>query len=134
MIDDKKYLRLAVDEGQKGHPPHLYGAVVVKDGKIIGIDHSHTWELCDPSRHAEVSAIAAACKNADQHNIHGATLYASHEPCLMCFVCAAWAEIDRIVFAKPASPNGDTYDFDSVSIFDMAKKLRRPMKIERILL
>jgi guanine deaminase len=110
----------------------MYGAVVAKDGEVLAVDHSHTWEKHDPSAHAEMSAIAAACKKINRHNIPGATLYASHEPCLMCFVCAAWAEIERIVFANPASANGSTYEFKDVNIFDMAAKLQRPMKVEHI--
>ena len=133
-MSDKDYLKLAIEEGKKGRKPHLYGAVVVRDGEILATEHSHTWERRDPSAHAEVSAIAAACQKIDRHNIPGATLYASHEPCLMCFVCAAWAEIDRIVFVEPASLSGSTYEFDGVNIFDMAKKLTRPMEVEKVTL
>lgn len=131
-MTDAEFLKLATEEGQKGKAPHLYGAVVVRDGEILSVEHSHTWELKDPSRHAEVSAISAACKKIDRHNIPGAVLYASHEPCLMCFMCAAWAEIDRVVFAIPASETGDSYEFKGVNIFDMAEKLQRKIKVERV--
>ena len=124
---------LAIEEGKKGTPPHLYGALVVKDGEIIATDHNHVWEKTDPSAHAEISAIVQACKQQGSHNLEGCTLYASHEPCLMCFSCAAWANIERIVFAHPASESSeDTYEFTDVSSKELAKKLQRPIAVELI--
>lgn len=133
MKSDKYFLRLAVNEGKKGTPPHLYGAVVVENGEVIACDHNHVWEKTDPSAHAEVSAIVQGCKEQGNHNLTGCTLYASHEPCLMCFSCAAWAGIDRIVFANPASEStSDSYEFVNVSLQDLASKLRRPMRVELV--
>lgn len=133
MSGDQQFLKLAVHEGKKGRAPYLFGAVVVKDGEVISLGHSHTFDKNDPSAHAEISAIREACKKLGSHNIPGCTLYTSHEPCLMCFSCAAWAEIDRIVFVTSASEQDDSmYEFKNVNIFDMAKKLLRPMKVERI--
>lgn len=132
-MSDEDFLKMAIGKGKKGTAPYLFGAVVVKDGKVLSTEHSHTFERKDPSAHAEVSAIVEACKKLGNHNIPGCTLYASHEPCLMCFSCAAWAEIDRIVFAIPASDQDSSmYEFTDVNIFDMAKKLARPMKVEQI--
>ena len=133
MEDDKDFLKLATEEGKKGTPPYLFGAVIIKDGKVIARDHSRAVEQHDPSAHAEISAIRLACKKLGNHNIPGSTLYASHEPCMMCFSCAAWAEIERTVFAIPASEQDNfMYEFEGVNIFEMAKKLTRPMKVEHI--
>lgn len=131
-MTDQNFLKLAIEEGKKGQPPHLFGALVVKDNKVIAVDHNHVWEKFDPTAHAEISAIVQACKQQDNHNLNGCTLYSSHEPCLMCFSCAAWANIDRIVFATPANAHGFTYEFDEVNLQDLAKKLKRPIKIEHI--
>jgi guanine deaminase len=130
---DKDFLRMAIAEGKKGIAPYLFGAVVVRNGEIIAMDHSHSVAKADPSAHAEISAIRGACEKLGSHNIPGCTLYASHEPCLMCFCCAAWAEIDRVVFAFPASTQeASMYEFDNVSIFDMAQRLQRPVKVEHV--
>jgi guanine deaminase len=132
-MKDKEFLKLAFKEGQKGTKPYLFGAVIVKDGEVIAQDHNHVWERSDPTAHAEVSAIVNACKKLGNHNLAGCTLYASHEPCLMCFCCAAWAEVDRIVFSVPASEqDGFMYEFKDVNIFDMAEKLQRDIKVERV--
>ena len=133
MMEDRDFLIMAIEEGKKGRAPYLFGAVVVKDGEVIAIDHNHVAERTDPTAHAEVSALVLAAKKLGSQNMPGATLYASHEPCMMCFSCAAWAEIDRIVFATPASAqNPDMYEFKGVSIFEMADKLQRPIKVERL--
>lgn len=132
-MTDIDYLKMAQKEGQKGTEPYLFGAVIVKDGQVIATDHNHVSERSDPTAHAEVSTIVAACRKQGNHNLEGATLYASHEPCLMCFCCAAWAEVERIVFNVPASEqDGFMYEFKDVNIFDMAEKLQREIKVERV--
>lgn len=135
---DEDFLKLAIKTGKrgkvKGISPYEFGAVVVKDGKVIAKDYSHTRQRHDPSAHAEISAIKKAAKKLKDHNLSGCTLYASHEPCLMCFACAAWAEIDRIVYATAAAELADfDYALTNYKLEDLAKKLiRRPIKIDRI--
>lgn len=134
-MNDKDYLKLAVEEGNKKAKPYNYGAAVVKDGQIIALEHGHAQETNNPTLHAECFAIIAACKKLGSHNISGCTLYASHEPCMMCMSCAAWAEIDRIVYGTPASEQEDVmYEFKDFSVEDFARKLPRPMKVERVTL
>ena len=135
MKDDIYFLKQAIEIGNKKPVPYNFGAVVVKDGKIIAADHNHVQETNNPSLHAEISAIIKACEVLDSYNIDGCTLYASHEPCMMCMACAAWAHIDRIVYVTAASEQQDMmHEFKGFSVQDFAKKLPRPMKIERILL
>jgi tRNA(Arg) A34 adenosine deaminase TadA len=133
LHDDKYFLKIAIEEGKKGNAPYLFGAIVVKNGEIIAKDHNHVAERTDPTAHAENSALVLAAKKLGNQNLPGCTLYASHEPCMMCFSCAAWAEIDRIVFSTPASEQDSfMYEFKDVNIFDMAKILTRPMQVECI--
>ncbi len=133
MKDDQYFLRLAIDEGNKNPKPCNFGAVIVKDGDVVAIDHNHVNEKHDPSAHAEVSALRAACLALANHNIDSCTMYGSHEPCLMCFCCAAWANIERIVYAVSASElNDDSYEFKDVSLQELAKKLLKPIKIEHV--
>lgn len=138
MKDEQYFLKEAVKVGlrgkERGISPVVFGAVVVKNGRIIARDHSHTHQRHDPTAHAEASAIKKAAKKLGNHNLEGCTLYGSHEPCLMCFSCAAWARIDRVVYAIPASDLDDfTYEFAGVSLHEMARKLaRRPIKVELI--
>lgn len=132
-MTDQDFLRKAIEIGNEKAAPYNFGAVVVKDGEIISIERNHVHETGNPSLHAEVSAIVSACKKLGSHNIDGAILYASHEPCLMCFCCAAWANFDRIVFVTPTSEQDESmYGFRNLDISELAKKLIRPMKVEQI--
>ena len=134
MKGDRYYLQLATDEGNKKAKPYNFGAVIVKNGEIIGQDFNHVHETNDPSAHAEISALRQAASKLGNYNLDGATMYGSHEPCLMCFSCAAWANIVRVVYAVPASEQNDfSYEFDDVSLQDLASKLaRRPISVELI--
>jgi tRNA(Arg) A34 adenosine deaminase TadA len=134
-MTDKDFLKLAIEESKKAQLPHQYGAIIVVDGEVIAIDHNHVWERKDPSAHAEVSAIVGACQKIGNHNLKNATMYGSHEPCLMCFSCAAWAGVERIVYATKASEIegvDDSYEFKGVSLQDLAAKLIRPISVEHI--
>ena len=131
MPNDQFFLKLARDESLKVKGKHKYGAVIVLEGDILAIDHNHVWEEMDPSAHAEVSAIRTAAKKLGHYNIDGATLYASHEPCVMCFSCAAWANIARVVFAVPADElSNDAYEFKGLSLQQLASKLQRKIIVE----
>ena len=99
-MDDKQYLKLAVEQAKKsvkqgGFPA---GAVVVKNGKIVSKGVSLGFKLNDPTSHAETASIRKACKKLQTTDLSGATLYASLEPCLMCFSVANWAGIKKIVY------------------------------------
>jgi len=99
-MDNKQYLKLAVEQAkesvsQGGFPA---GAVVVKDDKIISKGVSLGFKLNDPTSHAETSSIREACKTLQTTDLSGAILFASLQPCLMCFSVANWAGISRIVF------------------------------------
>lgn len=102
---DKYFMRQAltlanhsVDEG--GGP---FGAVIVKNGTVIGSGHNRVTLDNDPTAHAEVTAIRHACKTLDDFNLSGCTLYASCEPCPMCMSAIYWARIDRVVYAAQGS-------------------------------
>lgn len=100
MMNDQNYLKLAVEQAKKsvnegGFPA---GAVVVKDDTVISEGISLGFKLNDPTSHAETASIREACRKLETANLGGATLYASLQPCLMCFSVANWSGISRIVF------------------------------------
>lgn len=104
--EDKKYLQLAIEQARKsidegGFPA---GAIIVKDGKIIGEGISLGFKHNDPTGHAETAAIRNACKNLRTSNLEGATLYGSLECCNMCFCVSYWSGISRIVYTCKKIP------------------------------
>lgn len=76
-----------------------FGAIVVKDQKIVGHGQNQVTSSLDPTAHAEVNAIRDACQQLKTFELSGCTLYTSCEPCPMCLGAIYWARIDRIVFA-----------------------------------
>lgn len=132
-MTDQDYLKRAIEIGNSKAEPYNFGAVIVKGGEVIGEDFNHVYEERDPTLHAETSAIKGACKKFGSHNLDGATMYGSHEPCLMCFSCAAWAGIDRVVYAVAANEQNFMYEFKDYSLQNMAEHLtRRKISVEHI--
>lgn len=78
-----------------------FGAVVVKDGKIIGEGWNKTKLLTDPSAHAEVDAIKNACKNLNVTDLSDCTIYASAEPCPMCLSLIYLTNIKKVYYCIP---------------------------------
>jgi guanine deaminase len=134
-MTDQDFLLRAIEVGNQVAVPYNFGAVVVKDGVLLSAEHNHVHDTNDPSLHSEVCAISTACRELGTNHIDGAVLYASHEPCTMCFACAAWAHIDRIVYAIAASEqDGFMYEFKHPDIQALSKELLRPIRVEYLLL
>ena len=86
----------AVERGAGGP----FGAVIVRAGQVIAGGHNQVLELGDPTAHAEVMAIRAACRVVRDFRLEGCELYTSCEPCPMCLGAIYWARLDRVYFAN----------------------------------
>ena len=75
-----------------------FGAVIVKDGEIVGRGHNSVLKNQDPTCHGEVMAIHDACKRLKTFNLKGCDIYTTGYPCPMCMGAILWANIDRIYF------------------------------------
>jgi tRNA(Arg) A34 adenosine deaminase TadA len=100
-VQDEDYMRLAfavAREGiAKGQLP--FGAVMVKDGEVIASAHNSIYQDTNIIAHAETNAIATACHHIGSMDLSGCTLYATCEPCPMCFGACVLANISRIVYS-----------------------------------
>jgi guanine deaminase len=76
-----------------------FGALIVKEGKIIGEGSNQVTQSQDPTQHAEIVAIRQACQTLKHFSLEGCTLYTSCEPCPMCLGAIYWAKIDKIYYA-----------------------------------
>ncbi len=76
-----------------------FGAVVVKNDKIVGRGRNRVTSSGDPTAHAEVQAIRDACKNLGTYILENCVIYSSCEPCPMCLGAIYWARLDRLYFA-----------------------------------
>jgi tRNA(adenine34) deaminase len=89
-------LRAARQAGQEGEVP--VGAVVVRDGRVIGSAHNAPIGSHDPTAHAEILALRAAALHEENYRLPGASLYVTVEPCLMCVGAMLHARLQRVVF------------------------------------
>ena len=77
-----------------------FGAVIVKDGKIIGRGSNHVLSNNDPTAHAEIMSIRDACKNINSYDLTGASIYTSCFPCPMCLSAIIWANIKEVYYGN----------------------------------
>jgi guanine deaminase len=90
-------IELATANVAEGGGP--FGAVVVADGRRLATGQNRVTRDNDPTAHAEVVAIRAACAERGDFSLAGATLYASCEPCPLCLAAALWSRVDRVLYA-----------------------------------
>ena len=93
----ERTIQLATENVANGGGP--FGAVIVRDGALLAEGQNRVTASLDPTAHAEVVAIRAACQAVGDFSLAGATLYTSCEPCPLCLSAALWARVDRVVFA-----------------------------------
>jgi tRNA(Arg) A34 adenosine deaminase TadA len=98
----RKALRAAA-RGMKAGQGGPIGACIVKNDRVVAVDHNRVLRSGDPTRHAEIVAIGVAAKKLGTHVLKGCTLFSTTEPCPMCFSAIHWAQIDRIVFGSAIS-------------------------------
>jgi len=105
-VTDEQAMQLALEEARASCAAEEVpvGAVLVKDGTVIGRGQNRTTRDCDPTAHAEVIAIREAAR-ALQYERVGGTLYVTLEPCPMCKGMLTWARVDRVVYGA-ADPDG----------------------------
>jgi guanine deaminase len=132
-LKDKTFMLEAIEMASrgmnngKGGP---FGCVIVnKDGEIIGRGNNHVTSSNDPTAHAEVVAIREACRNIQNFQLEGCTIYTSCEPCPMCLGAIYWARPTRIVYACTRK-DAAAIDFDDDFLY---KELKTPIKKRQIL-
>ncbi len=106
-----------VDEGRGGP----FGAVVVKDGKIIACGINQVTINNDPTAHAEVVAIRAACKILNTFQLDGCEIFTSCEPCPMCLGAIYWARPDKLYYAN-SKEDAALIQFDDQFIYEEISK------------
>ncbi len=93
----KRAIELAVDNVRNGGGP--FGAVIVKDGRIVAEGVNRVTSQHDPTAHAEVQAIREACRKMETFDLTGCEIYSSCEPCPMCLGAIYWAHLSHLYFA-----------------------------------
>lgn len=123
----REAIRLSIENVANGGGP--FGAVIAdKNGKIIATGTNRVTDSCDPTAHAEVSAIREACKALKTFDLSGYDIYTSCEPCPMCLGAIYWAHLDKMYYAnnKTDAKNigfDDSFIYDELELKPAARKL-----------
>jgi guanine deaminase len=119
-MDDARFLEEAIALAAKALEDDLggpFGALVVRDGTVLGRARNHVLGHHDPTAHAEVEAIREAARSLGTHELDGATIYASCEPCPMCLGAIYWAGIARVVYAADRNAAARA-GFDDAALYE----------------
>ncbi len=98
-----------------------FGACIVRDGQVLAVSSNHVLARHDPTAHAEVSAIRAACSQLGTHLLEGTEIYTTTEPCPMCFASCNWARIGKIVYGTNIA-DVDKLGFNELTISNFQMK------------
>ena len=124
MNNEEKFMRNAIQlsienvESGNGGP---FGAVIVKDGKIIARGVNNVTTFNDPTAHAEVVAIREACNILNTFQLTGCEIYTSCEPCPMCLGAIYWARPDKLFYANNKE-DAAAIEFDDKFIYEEIAK------------
>lgn len=129
-MTDEDFLRQAIQLAdasiRSGGGP--FGAVIAKDGEIIGRGHNRVTLDNDPTAHAEVQAIRDACQHLGTFSLEGCILYVNCEPCPMCLAACYWAHLDEVIYAADTA-DAAMVGFDDVLIRDDCTRDKRERRL-----
>lgn len=111
----RKAIELSRENVANGGGP--FGAVIAKDGEIVATGVNRVTASCDPTAHAEVSAIRAAASKLGTFNLSGYEIYTSCEPCPMCLGAIYWAHLDKVYYGNTKA-DAKAIGFDDSFIYD----------------
>lgn len=118
-MSHEELMRLAIDLSvqnvRNGGGP--FGAVIARNGKIVAVGTNRVTPDCDPTAHAEISAIRAAAKKLGTFDLSGCDIYTSCEPCPMCLGAIYWAHLERMYYGN-SKEDAARIGFDDAFIYE----------------
>ena len=129
----REAIRLMRDAGVVTKTGGPFGAVIAKDGEVIAAAGNSVVRDLDPSAHAEVNAIRAACKKLGTWNLSGCVIYTSCECCPMCYATAYWAGIRTVFYAAAWSDYSDLFSDQKINEDMQNEKDQREIRLTQIL-
>ncbi|MGA8156016.1 MAG: nucleoside deaminase [Rhodoplanes sp.] len=118
--DDGRFMRIAIEEASRSDYP--FGAVIVRDGRIVARGRNLGRTDDDPTAHSEMVAIRRGLASDGSGALRGATIYASGEPCAMCMGAILWCSFGRLVFAASMDQLATRIDQIMISSREVAAK------------
>lgn len=118
------YMQMAIELSEqallsgRGGP---FGAVIVRDGQVIGSSGNCVFQNTDPISHAEIMAIRDACSSIQSPDLSGSIIYSSAEPCPMCMAAIYWSKIEAVYFSNTERDSLDYGFIDKVILAELRK-------------
>ncbi len=122
----REAIRLSEENVVNGGGP--FGAVIARDGEIVATGVNRVTANCDPTAHAEVSAIREACRKLGTFDLAGCEIFSSCEPCPMCLGAIYWAHLDKLYFGNNKT-DAKNIGFDDSFIYDELELPREKRKL-----
>lgn len=122
-----RFMELAIKEAQEGihnGDGGPFGAVIVKNGKVVGKGHNMVVACNDPTAHGEMEAIRDACQRLDTFDLTGCELYTTSEPCPMCKCAIMWANIKKVYYGCTVN------DAENIGFRDVVFATQSPESVE----
>ncbi len=129
-----RWMKIAYSEATKGmlaDDGGPFGAVIVKDEKIIAVAHNEVLKTKDSTAHAEMNAIRKACKELDSFDLSGCVLYTSCQPCPMCLGAIFWARIGTVYYGA-TEDDAARGGFDDKRFYEMMEGKNNDLIMEQI--
>lgn len=129
-----QFMKAAIREARKGIKNGHggpFGAVIVKDGVIIGKGHNQVIKKQDPTCHGEMMAIHDACKKLKTFDLKGCEIYTTGEPCPMCLCAIMWANIDKVYYGCNISDT-EQIGFRDAKFYEMSKPENRSQMVKEL--
>jgi len=101
MPGQEFFLKMAIEEAFRAlrqHEGGPFGAVIAREGELLGKGHNTVLKSHDPTAHAEINAIRDACRRLQKHHLTGAVIYSNFEPCPMCLSAIYWTDIRMVYY------------------------------------
>lgn len=130
----ERFMRRAVDLSRKGMEAGdggPFGAVIVREGKIVGEGWNRVIVTKDPTAHGEVVAIRAAANSMGDFNLKGCDLYTSAQPCPMCLGAIYWARIDRVYYGNSVK-DAAAIGFDDEFFYQQLMRLPQERQVPEV--
>lgn len=130
----KKFMQIAIEEAEKGMrngDGGPFGAVIVRNGRVIARAHNEVLKHNDATCHAEVQAIRLASKKLKRFDLSDCEIYSSCEPCPMCLAAIHWAKMSKLYFGATRS-DAAAIDFDDKFIYDVIQGKANKEQVRKV--
>lgn len=126
------YATMVANKGVLNKEGGPFGAVIVKDSKIVGVGNNKVLLKNDPTAHAEVTAIRDACKNLNTYDLTGCVIYSTSEPCPMCLSAIIWSNIKEVYYVTTRLEVAKIGFRDNLIYDYLENKNKNVIKVEKV--